>query len=180
MLLLQTCQCAKAAEPAQAEKVGKYLNHVDGPRNFDDTQAVEKTKPMAPEKADATKLEGYDDAVKMQMKMLQSIAQRYARHHEGKYPVALDEGFKNCFPQITINHSKSTSPFYNPFTKKQEWFEVKPLEKIDKADDIQAAAKGQIFYCPLSNGSNFAIVAGAHDGKLLRDKSGKIIILTKK
>jgi hypothetical protein len=149
----------------------------------DDDSTTAKGASSSPSDGDAENVkaqnqqDGYEDAVRMQMKMLQSMAQKYANKHGGKFPIALDDGFKNYFPQITINNSKSTSPFYNPFTKKQEWFEVKPVEKMDKTDEIQVAQKGQIIYCPLSNGTNFAIIAGARDGKLLRDKAGKVLIL---
>ncbi len=121
-----------------------------------------------------------DDAVKMQMAMLQSMAEKFARQHHGKYPIVLDEQFKGYFPMITFNKSNSTAPFFNPFTKKQEWFGVKPIDSIDKAADNQNLLKGQIVYCPVKQGTAYAIIGGAHDGKLLRDKTGQTLIMTKK
>lgn len=121
-----------------------------------------------------------NQAVRMQMLLLQTMLEKFAKQHHGKYPVALSPEFKDYFPMITINKSNSTAPFYNPFTKKQEWFAVKTAIQLDAAIEVDALPRGQIVYCPTYNGTNYAIIAGGADGKLLRDKEGQNLIIKRK
>ncbi|HEY9679091.1 MAG TPA: hypothetical protein V6C76_13865 [Drouetiella sp.] len=122
-----------------------------------------------------------NDAVRLQMLALQAQVERFAKKHKGKYPVALNKEFEEYFPAISINNSKSTAPFYNPFTKKQEWFAIKPLNSVQEAEAEPEAElpKGQIFYCPIKHGVTYAIIAGANDGKLLKAKNGLPLVMTK-
>ncbi|MBI2812104.1 MAG: hypothetical protein HYX67_14905 [Candidatus Melainabacteria bacterium] len=121
-----------------------------------------------------------NEAVRMQMIMLQSMVEKFAKQHHGKYPIVLNEEFKGYFPMITINKSNSTAPFFNPFTKKQEWFAIKPLNSVEEASEEEALQKGQIMYCPVNHGSTYAIIAGAADGKLMRNKDGQNLIMSRK
>ena len=121
-----------------------------------------------------------NEAIRMQMLLLQTMVEKFAKKHNGKYPVALNAEFQNYFPMITINKSTSTAPFYNPFTKKQEWFVIKPLTKLDEAGEEETLPKGQIVYCPIKNGASYAIIAGGADGKLIHNKDGQSLIMTKK
>ena len=128
----------------------------------------------------SSSLDYCEDAVRLQMKLLQEAVEKYARNHAGKYPVVLDDSFRTYFPQITFNNVKNMGPFFNPFTKKQQWFEVKQLSNIAETGDIQAVPKGEMIYCSIAGGHNFAIVGGAHDGKMLRDKNGNFFVVTRK
>ncbi len=121
-----------------------------------------------------------NEAVRMQMIMLQSMVEKFAKQHHGKYPIILNEEFKGYFPMITINKSNSTAPFFNPFTKKQEWFAIKPINAVEEANEEEVLQKGQIVYCPVNHGSTYAIIAGAADGKLMRNKDGQNLIMTRK
>lgn len=121
-----------------------------------------------------------NEAVRMQMIMLQTMVEKFAKQHHGKYPVELSPEFKGYFPMVTINKSASTAPFYNPFTKKQEWFAIKPVTKVDEASEEETLPKGQIVYCPIKGGVTYAIIAGGADGKLIRNKDGQSLIMTKK
>ncbi|CAN5487038.1 hypothetical protein BH10CYA1_BH10CYA1_23740 [soil metagenome] len=121
-----------------------------------------------------------NEAVRMQMIMLQSLVEKFAKQHHGKYPVVLNEEFKGYFPMITINKSNSTAPFFNPFTKKQEWFAIKALSSVEDASEEDVLRKGEIIYCPVNYGSTYAIIAGAADGKLMRNKDGQNLIMTRK
>ncbi len=121
-----------------------------------------------------------NEAVRMQMIMLQSMVEKFAKQHHGKYPFILNEEFKGYFPMITINKSNSTAPFFNPFTKKQEWFAIKPLNSVEEVSEEEVLQKGQIIYCPVNHGSTYAIIAGAADGKLMRNKDGQNLIMTRK
>ena len=112
--------------------------------------------------------------------MLQTMVEKFAKQHHGKYPVVLNAEFKGYFPMITINKSNSTAPFFNPFTKKQEWFVIKPLANIEEVGSEETLQKGQIIYCPINSGKTYAIIAGAADGKLMRNKDGQNLIMTRK
>ncbi|HEY9731097.1 MAG TPA: hypothetical protein V6C89_04255 [Drouetiella sp.] len=121
-----------------------------------------------------------NEAIRVQMIMLQTMVEKFARQHHGKYPIVLSPEFQGYFPMITINKSTSTAPFYNPFVKKQEWFVVKPMGSLDEVESEESLPKGQIVYCPVKNGSAYAIIAGGADGKLIRNKDGQNLILKRK
>lgn len=121
-----------------------------------------------------------NEAIRVQMIMLQTMVEKFGKQHHGKYPVVLNPEFKSYFPMITINKSTSTAPFYNPFTKKQEWFAIKPLTNIDEAESEETLPRGQIIYCPIKNGATYAIIAGGADGKLIRNKDGQNLVMTRK
>jgi hypothetical protein len=121
-----------------------------------------------------------NDAVRMQMLGLQTMVEKFARQHHGKYPTTLTAEFKGYFPMITINKSNSTAPFFNPYTKKQEWFTIKPLSNVDEIDSEEVLQKGQIVYIPIKQGTSYAIISGASEGKLLRGKDGKVVVITRK
>jgi hypothetical protein len=121
-----------------------------------------------------------NDAVRMQMLGLQTMVEKFARQHHGKYPTTLTAEFKGYFPMITINKSNSTAPFFNPYTKKQEWFSIKPLGNVDEIDSEDVLQKGQIVYMPIKQGAGYAIIAGANDGRLIRGNDGKVVVITRK
>lgn len=199
--------CVCGASPAQAENedVQEWQSKVSAGKYAGLEKDIEAARVSALEKNDYVRLSAIEElqneikrrkgaaggakvdnsatlneAVRMQMIMLQSLVEKFAKQHHGKYPIILNEEFKGYFPMITINKSNSTAPFFNPFTKKQEWFAVKPISNLEEASEEEVLQKGQIIYCPVNHGTTYAIIAGAADGKLMRNKDGQNLIMTRK
>jgi len=110
-----------------------------------------------------------EEAIRQEMKLLQAVVKKYGHEHSGKYPTALDATFKKYFANITIDGVKVARPFTNPFTRKPEWFEVKPVEDLGQISAMNSIPKGKVWYCPLTNGNDYAIIAGDHIEHQLRD-----------
>ncbi len=199
------CLCSCLAAPAENEDVQEWQSKVSAGKYAGLEKEIEAARVSALDKNDYVRLSAIEElqneikrrkgaasgakvdnattlneAVRMQMIMLQSLVEKFAKQHHGKYPIVLNEEFKGYFPMITINKSNSTAPFFNPFTKKQEWFAIKPINNVEEASEEETLQKGQIMYCPVNHGSTYAIIAGAADGKLMRNKDGQNLIMTRK
>jgi hypothetical protein len=135
-------------------------------------------QPPLPEKI-VVNNEANEDAVRLEMRYLHAAVKKYGRDHAGKYPTVFDNNFKKYFLAITLN-GKPIGPFINPFTKKPDWFEVKPIDDLNKVSAMTSIPRGKIWYCPLTNGADYAIIAGDHVDHPIKDpKTNEALIISK-
>ncbi len=123
-----------------------------------------------------------DLAIRANMLAVQWAAEMYAESHQ-RFPVALDDQFKKCFPSQDTAHRGTGLPLRNPFTQKLEWPILGKLKNAREArftppGDLKA---GLIEYNSIDGGKDYAIRAGGKDGKaIMRHHNAKQTLILSK
>lgn len=123
-----------------------------------------------------------DLALRANMLAVQWAAEMYAESHN-RFPLAVDDQFKKCFPSQDPAHKNIGLPLRNPFTQKLEWPVLGNQKTVRDArftppGDLKA---GVIEYNPIDGGKDYAIRAGGKDGKaLMRHNNAKQTLILSK
>lgn len=123
-----------------------------------------------------------DLAIRANMLAVQWAAEMYAESHQ-RFPIAIDDQFKNCFPSQDLAHKGTGLPLRNPFTQKLEW---PILGKLKNAREARFTPPGYlkagvIEYNSIDGGKDYAIRAGGKDGKaLMRHHNAKQTLILSK
>lgn len=137
--------------------------------------------------------------VKANMKFVLQAAQTYANDHDGKYPFSIDQ-FKVQIKEIqppkdseikaTVDYEgeglpnpfkmKYDNPFNGKITVVSEWPKLGSITDVNKTREEapKAVEPGTIEYNASSDRTWFAIVGGGEDGKAIKDKAGKTLVLS--
>jgi tetratricopeptide (TPR) repeat protein len=107
------------------------------------------------------------------MRSVQMAAEAYAVNHEGRYPMDIDESFKDVL-RSGAGDSKSTWPRVNPITYRAE---MPILGGVRSAQAARAAQPsrvppGAVEYSPMGTGENYAIRGGDQRGIALPGEGG--------
>ena len=121
--------------------------------------------------------------VRDNMRLVQIAAEHFAGGHgANSYPTAIDDDFKSYLPGGVEGRTPSPVGLVNPFTAANEFPALGHItDPIAARDGARfALAPGKIEYSPLADGRGYAIVGGAHDGKVLVDvyNPDRILVLT--
>jgi hypothetical protein len=116
-----------------------------------------------------------DNIVRQNMRTMQSAVERYAAEHGGNtYPSEINQELKTYFPGGVEGRRESPVGPINPFSAQNEFptvaSVVKDVEQTRNGKRFEVPA-GKVYYCLLDNGQSYAIVGGAHDGKVLMDEN---------
>lgn len=109
--------------------------------------------------------------VKRNMRKVQAAAERYAGHHQGRYPVKIDRAFQSYFPFGSADDVNFTtlSCNYNPYTHTKEMPVLGKLKSV--AEALQAKYKrigiGVTEYSPIGDGKGYIIRGGAGKGEIV-------------
>ena len=132
---------------------------------------------------DAQKIKDHESDLRDNMRLVQIAAEHFAgAHGANTYPKNIDGDFKTYFRGGVEGKTSAVVGLVNPFTNVNEFPDLGTM-----ADPIAARsgprfslAPGKIQYCPLAGGKGYAIVGGAHDGKVLTDayNPDQILVLT--
>jgi len=109
--------------------------------------------------------------VKKNMYKVQAAAERYAGHHQGRYPVKIDRAFQSYFPfgsADDVNFS-TLSCNYNPYTNTKEMPVLGTLKSFAEArrSVTQKIGIGVTEYNPIENGKGYIIRGGAEKGEIV-------------
>ncbi len=123
-----------------------------------------------------------DLAIRANLMAVQWAAEMYAETRE-RFPVALDDDFKKCFPPQDLAHKGIGLPLRNPFTQKLEWPVMGKFKKVREArfsppGDLKP---GVVEYSTIDGGKDYSIRAGGKDGKALKRQgnANQTLILSK-
>lgn len=129
--------------------------------------------PADPFEADKNKKR--DKEVFENMRTTQRAAERFAADHGNvNYPVEIDDMFKTYFPGGTEGRVAAQVGMVNPFNGANE-FPILGKTAAANAEELRHSkrfelGRGVIEYIPLEGGHSYAIVSGAHDGKVMMDE----------
>jgi hypothetical protein len=106
---------------------------------------------------------------------VQKAAERFAADHGNvNYPVEIDDMFKTYFPGGTEGRIAAPVGPVNPFNGANE-FPVLGKARAASAEELRhlkpfEVGAGVVEYIPMEGGHSYAIVSGAHDGKVMMDE----------
>jgi TonB family protein len=102
------------------------------------------------------------------MHSVKMAAELYAVNHDGVYPLAIDDSFKE-YLKAGGGDPKSRWPMVNPFTYRVEW--PIPGRVLDvarlRASRPSPLPPGVVEYSPVANGQSYAIRGGGPNGRAL-------------
>lgn len=111
--------------------------------------------------------------VKKNMFKVQAAAERYAGHHQGRYPVKIDAAFQSYFPfgAADDKNFSTLSCLYNPYTSVREMPVPGKIKSIKEAYSQRQSriGKGVTEYNPIENGKGYVIRGAADNGEIIRD-----------
>jgi hypothetical protein len=124
-----------------------------------------------------------DADVRDNMRSIQVAAEHFAGGHgANSYPTQIDDAFKSYLPGGVEGRTPSPVGLVNPFTSANEFPTLGHItDPIAASNGARfALAPGKIEYSPIAGGRGYAIVGGAHDGKVLVDvyNPDRILVLT--
>ncbi|HEY9871299.1 MAG TPA: tetratricopeptide repeat protein, partial [Candidatus Obscuribacterales bacterium] len=102
------------------------------------------------------------------MHSVKMAAELYAVNHDGAYPLAVDDSFKE-YLKAGAGDAKSRWPMVNPFTYRVEWpitGRVLDVARL-RASRPSPLPPGVVEYSPVANGQSYAIRGGGPDGRAL-------------
>ena len=107
------------------------------------------------------------------MRSVQVAAEAYAVSHEGRYPMDIDESFKE-FLRSGGGDSKSAWPRVNPVSYRAEMPILGAVRDVASARAAKPARMppGVVEYSPIGNGENYAIRGGDERGVALPGEGG--------
>lgn len=116
--------------------------------------------------------ENKDLEVRRNMERLQNAVEAYAKDHEGKYPVQLDQTFKSYIYKacdVKPEGNTDNGPLVNPFNGKHEWPYAGMVEDVLQARAAypEAVEIGVVQYSSIGDGHSYAITGGGSHGKQL-------------
>jgi hypothetical protein len=140
---------------------------------------------LPPDPFEADKVKKQDKQLKENMRVVQKAAERFAADHGSvNYPVEVDEMFKSYFPGGTEGRVAAQVGPVNPFTAANE-FPLLGKRTVASAEEMRHTKRfelqrGVIEYIPLDGGHSYAIIGGAHDGKVLMDElhEGQVLVFS--
>gem|GEM_PF-1068885 len=109
--------------------------------------------------------------VKKNMYKVQAATERYAGHHQGKYPTKIDRAFQSYFPfgGADDENFSTLSCIYNPFTRAKEMPVLGKLKSLEEArrQATQKIAAGVTEYTPIDNGKSYVIRGAGGRGEIV-------------
>lgn len=126
-----------------------------------------------------------DFEVRRNMERLQNAVEAYAKDHEGKYPVDLDQTFKNYIYKACDakpEGNPENGPLVNPFNGRHEWPYAGMVDDVlhARAAYPEAVEIGIVQHSSIGDGQSYAITGGGSNGKQLgcyyRGSGGTLVL----